>query len=996
MRRIRSCWFILFLLVTIPVIVVPDGKLQAGPQAQGQAQPAQQAAVAKKVLTIEDYGRWRSIANVAVTDDGLWACYVYRPREGDSVLNVRQLDGDKLYTVSLGPQGAGARGAGGPPTGGGAPGGAGGPQFSDDSHWIAYLVNPPERPGARGGQGRGAATPSTGGRGGAQAASAATAAPAPSRRLELLNLADGEKTSWENVASFAFTEGSRALIIKRPKLDQAAHNGTDIIVHYLESGLDESYGSAGEFAVNKGGALLAFTIDAADMIGNGVTVVDLAKGIRRTLDSGKALYGRLAWDDEGTALAVLKGEKKTGLVERENSLLAFKGLDKQPERFEFKAASSADFPKDMVISERGAVSWSEDLTRVFFGIKGQQKEPERRKDDAPPVANVDIWHWKDDRLQSVQMIQANQDQNFTYRAVYLLSSGKFIRLTDEGMRNIQLTRNEAWGVGRDDRAYISDWQETKADYYRVNLTTGERTLMFKAQGQTLGLSPDSKHFLYWKDGHVWDYVLETGQTRNLTQKAAVSFVDKDYDHPGTKPSYGVAGYTKDGRGVVLNHQYDIYLQPYDGSPAENLTGGVGAKEEIRFRYQPLGGEAEQAVVTREADDETFDVDADQGEVDRQFGGPGGRQQDRTIDLSKPVLLTAFGQWTKKAGYYELNGKELKKLIYDDKSFGRLVKAKKTDRLLFTMETFVDFPDYYMTDLKFSNPKRITDANPQQSEYKWGHRILFDFKNKAGVRLQGTLAIPDDYQPGQKLPMLVNFYEKNSQNLHVYQAPNYASSPQFSGFVSNGYLVMQPDIHFNTGRSHSDMLECVEAGVQKVIDLGYADPKRVGLHGHSYSGQGSAYISTQSKMFAAIVAGAAASDLISDFNQLWKTNGTNQHRYDIYGQGRFGTNPYDDLQLFMDQSAVFHARTMNTALLLMQGTDDGSVDWLQGVEFYNALRFNGKNVIFLSYPGEAHGLRNLENQKDFLVRIQQFYDHYLKDAPAPDWMVNGVPYLKKAK
>jgi dienelactone hydrolase len=983
----------LFLVAAIQLASLPGGRLLAVPQ----------AAAEKKALTIEDYGRWRTIANVSLTDNGQWASYVYRPREGESILNVRQLDGEKLYTISLGPQGAAARGGGaGGPGGGGA--GGGGPQFSDDSRWIAYFVNPPERTGARGGAGRGAAAPGAGGAGrgsGGQApqaqGAAAAAAQAPQRKLELLNLATGEKTSWDNIASFAFTEGSRALIIRRPKLDrEATHNGTDMIVHRLDSGVDELIGSVGAFAVNKGGALLAFTIDAADMIGNGVAVLDFGTGIRRTLDSGKALYDRLVWDDGGTALAVLKGEKKTGLVERENGLLAFKAAGKAPERFEFKVSACADFPKDMVISEKGALSWSEDLSKVFFAIKEQEKEPERRRDDAPPVANVDIWHWKDDRLQSVQMIRAPQDRNFTYQAAVAPGTGKFVRLTDEGMRNLQLTRNDAWGVGRDERAYVSDWQETRADFYRVNTSTGERTLMFKAQGQTLGLSPDSKHFLYWKDGQVWDYVIETGENKNLTQRAPVSFVDKEYDHPGTKPSYGVAGFSKDGRGVILNHQYDIYFQPYDGSPAQNLTGGAGAKDEIRFRYQSLGGEGDAVVTTRPEDDQDFDEESDAAGDDRQGFGPGGRQQDRYIDLSKPVLLTAFGQWTKKAGYYELNGKELRPLIYDDKSFGGIVKAKNMDRLLFTMATFADFPNYYLSDTKFAGPKRITDANPQQAEYKWGHRILFDFTNKAGVRLQGTLAIPDDYVQGQRLPMLVNFYEKNSQNLHSYTAPAYASSPQFAGFVSQGYLVMQPDIHFNTRTSHSDMLECVEAAVQKVIDMGYADPKRIGLHGHSYSGQGSAYISTQSKMFAAIVAGAAATDLISDFDQLWKTNGTNQHRYDIYGQGRFGTNPFDDLQLFIGQSALFHARTMNTPLLLLHGTDDGSVEWLQAIEFYNALRFNGKPVILLSYPGEAHGLRNLENQKDFLVRIQQFYDHYLKGKPAPDWMTNGVPFIKKGK
>jgi dipeptidyl aminopeptidase/acylaminoacyl peptidase len=206
--------------------------------------------------------------------------------------------------------------------------------------------------------------------------------------------------------------------------------------------------------------------------------------------------------------------------------------------------------------------------------------------------------------------------------------------------------------------------------------------------------------------------------------------------------------------------------------------------------------------------------------------------------------------------------------------------------------------------------------------------------------------------------------------------------------------MQPDVYYHTGRSHTDMLNSVEAAVRKVIDMGYADPKRIGLHGHSYSGQGSAYISTQSKLFAAIIAGAAATDLVADFNQLWKSSGTSQHRYDTYGQGRFGTNPFDNLELYMDQSAVFNARTMDTPLLLVHGTNDGSVEWLQAIEFYNALRFNGKPVILLSYEGEAHGFTRYDNQYDVMVRMHQFYDHHLKGEKPVEWIANGIPFIKK--
>jgi dipeptidyl aminopeptidase/acylaminoacyl peptidase len=209
--------------------------------------------------------------------------------------------------------------------------------------------------------------------------------------------------------------------------------------------------------------------------------------------------------------------------------------------------------------------------------------------------------------------------------------------------------------------------------------------------------------------------------------------------------------------------------------------------------------------------------------------------------------------------------------------------------------------------------------------------------------------------------------------------------------------MQPDVHFRIGRTHSEMLEAINLAIDVVEEMGYVDPDRIGLHGHSFSGQGSAYIATHSDRFAAIVAGAAATNLISDFNQLWKSSGTNQHGYDTYGQGRFGTNPYDDLELFLDQSATPNAGSMNTPLLILHGTADGSVEWLQAVEFYNGLRWHEKeNVILMSYPGEPHHLRVYENQRDFQIRMRQFYDHWLWDKPAPRWMEMGRSFLQKER
>ncbi|MCP4727928.1 MAG: S9 family peptidase, partial [bacterium] len=527
------------------------------------------------------------------------------------------------------------------------------------------------------------------------------------------------------------------------------------------------------------------------------------------------------------------------------------------------------------------------------------------------------------------------------------------------------------GVGIDNSKYWSDWKDSVADLYCVNTETGERTLILEAQYRTYGISPDSKNFLYWKDSHVWNYKLESNKHTNLTESASVSFIDLESDYAGEKPPYGVAGWTKDENNVILYHKYDLFLQPLDGGSPTNLTGGYGNDNEIRLRYVRLDNE------------------------------------EKFIDLSKTNLLSAYGQWTKKSGFCELSKGNLTELILEDRRFGRVYKAQKADRMMFTIESYADFPNYYISDTRCTEPQAVTDANPWQSKYKWGHRILFEYTNKNGVRLQGTLAIPDDYKEGQKRPMLVNFYEKNSQNLHRHIYPKYATSAGNGGVliepVSKGYLFMQADIHFNIGSSHSDMLDCVEAAVRKVIEMGYADPERIGLHGHSYSGEGASYIATQSKMFAAIVSGAGVANMVADFNHFWGwnyqlsgRNGDNAQRYYYYGQGRWGTNPHDDFETYWNESAVAHVKTMDVPLLLMHGTDDPTVAIMENLEFYNALRFNNKNVILIAYPGEGHGLRKIPNRKDLTIRMQQFFDHYLMDKPAPDWMIHGVPFIEKKK
>lgn len=895
----RACQTFALLLLAA-AIVLPG----ASAQQQG-----------KRTLEIADYRLWRTIQGAEISDDGRWASWTYTKVRGDDSLSVRSLDSDIRHDIERASNGS----------------------ISATGEWIAYSLSPGyldvermERDGDR--------VPSQAG---------------------LMNLASGEQRSWDDVTGFGFSStGSHFWVRKRQTDSDADHDGTGLILRNLAAGYEELIGSVDEMAFNDEGTHLTFTVDAEGGDGNGIYVVDLATGARRALDNSKERYARLTWNEDGTAIAALRGTKPDGMVERENSVVAFSGATTgAPQRFEVPA-NVTGLNDGWVLSEKDNLVFSEDGSRLFVATKAQVAELEDWDDEGLPLADVNIWHWQDDRIQAQQQQQLSRDLDRTYVASIGVGEDRLVHLADDQMRTVQIVANGRWGIGRDDRAYVSDWRPSIADYYRVDTRTGDRTQILEGHLRTLGLSPDSEHFLYWKDGDVWDVRLESGEHTNLTESADVDFTDAEFDRFGEKPPYGIAGFAADGRGVILNHRYDLWLQPWDGSAARNLTDGFGADGEIRLRY--------------------VQTDSD----------------EREIDLDRSMLLEAYGEWTKKEGFFELNGDRLREITWEDRRLGAPQKAADADRYLFTVQSWEDFPDLWVSGPDFADRERVSTANPQQDDYFWGSRILFDYTTDDGIPLQGTLAIPETYQEGDKLPMVVRFYEQYSQDLHAYPTPVYRHQPNFAGLVSNGFLLMQPDVHFRIGSSHSDMLEAVEAATRKVIELGYADPEAVGLSGHSYSGGGSAYIATRSDMFSAIAHGAAPINLVSEFNQLFVGSGQNNHSYDIYGQGRYATNPYDDFDLYWRESPISGVETMDTPVLYLHGEEDPTVNWEQGLEWYNALRFLEKPVIWLSYPDEGHGLRKLQNRVDFQYRLQDFYNHHLKGMPAPSWMTDGVPQVDK--
>ena len=986
--------FRIFLVAAfVPVAVVAQG----APASQAATVQAPSPAGAKKALTISDYSRWRNIEGAEISPDGKWVAYALRfantlPADSRPALHIVNLDTNQDIEVPN----------------------AHSPSFSSDSRWVVYQVDSvPARGGRTGGAGStppatdtstaaagaGAAPQNPGATTPAQGAGRAGAPAAVPPRMELRELASGRTQSWQRMQSGDFNAAASHLILRRraaaaagrgagPAPAPAAPNaarGTDAVVHDLASGRSLFLGSVGDISFNRQGDLLAYTVDAQVRDGNGLFMIDIRSGRTHVLDNDTLQYNRLTWSDDGDRVAVLKGRPVERMRERDNVLLALGNLRTMRDDPEIAMSklepSAAGFPKGFVVSERAPLSWSEDGKRLFLGIIPQTSAPDTaRRRSTDSIADVDIWRTEDERIQSQQMIQAEQERNFTFRQAFDVTEGKYITLTDSAMRTVEISLDGRWAVGRDTRAYISDYKRPAADFYRVNTATGERTLMFKGQltGQhALGISPDGKQYLYWKDNRFQAWDLDAGTSRTLGN-GTNGFINTEFDYPGPRPSYGVVGYTPDGKHVIVAQRYDLVMIPLDGSAgARNLTAGTGARRELRLRpvrTEPIDSAAPRRVRSRQE-----------------------------IDVTRPLTLSAYGEYTKKSGFYRLENGALRELVLDDAVFSNPVRASKAERFLFTRQTFVEFPDLRISGPTFTDARKITDANPQQAEYMWGRRMLFDYRNRDGVRLQGILALPDDYKPGEKRPMIVSFYEKNSQNLHRYTPPSFVTGMGTIPVeaLSRGYITMYADIHFRTGSSHSDMLEGVEAATKKVIEMGYADPKKIAVHGHSYGGEGAAFIGTRSKMFAAVGMGAGVTDLYSDFSQSWGWSyqvtggsGMNGNDYYLFGQGRWGKSPWDDPELYRNESALAHAPNAVAPFLIMHGTADPTVAFSEGMNFYNALRYNGKKAVMLAYPGEGHGLRGLANRRDLTIRYFQFFDHYLKGAPAPKWMTDGVPYIVK--
>lgn len=942
----------------------------------------------KRPLTHDDYDSWKSLGSSAISPDGNWFLYLDTPQKGEADVVVINIKSGKEFRHSVGFTGDGTtahRSAR--------------PQFSYNSTHVVFLISPSQaeikeakkekekEKKEKQDQARGRGNNNS----------------VPKKKLGILALTNGEVTLIEMVKEFKMPEEASGWIAflkekeeekkEEPKDKKAAEKkppekkpeakpeeevekeeeekkeekkkdyGTQLILRSLKDGQETKFESVLFFQFTENGKFLFYTVSDKDKPEiDGMYRQELGKDSTTPLLTGEGNYKRFALNENETRLGFVTDRDDYEADEPTFNLYGMNVGDSQAVLW-VSHTSTAGVPSGMAVSDKSAISFSKDGKIALFGIK-EIPEPKKDEDeDEEEKAKFDLWHWNDPYPQPQQKIMAKRVKNNTWESVFYVDENKFVKLADKDLPDVALLENGniAWGQSIEPYTKMVSYFGSFYDIYIVDPRTGERTIAKEKLFGRASMSPNGKYMIWFKDPSWYVYNVARKTTKNITEAIGVRFDREDHDSPTPARGYGVAGWTDNDASILIYDKYDIWEIKPDGSGARKITEGYGRKNNLSFRYSRLDPE------------------------------------EKTIDPNKALLLRVTNTETMASGFYtdQVSGtKTPEKLLFAEKSFSSPRKAENANVVFFTRSAFDEFPDVWVSDLKFSNPKKVTSLGHQTEPFIWGKEELRNFQSSDGKPLKGILLKPENFDPNKKYPLMVYIYETLHTGYHRFRNPSPGTSINTSYYVSNGYVVWQPDIEYDTGYPGKDALKCVLPGIQMLIREGFIDPEAIGIQGHSWGGYQIAYMITQTNIFAAVESGAPVSNMTSAYGGIrWASGMVRQFQYE-HTQSRLGASLWEVPLRYIENSPVFWADKVQTPILMIHNDEDGAVPWYQGIEYMMALRRLNKVAYMFNYNGEAHGLRKRVNQEDFTIRMQEFFDHHLKGAPAPKWMTDGIKAWEK--
>lgn len=627
------------------------------------------------------------------------------------------------------------------------------------------------------------------------------------------------------------------------------------------------------------------------------------------------------------------------------------------------------------ISEHYPLRFSKDGQKLFFGWKEPLRSYVYASDTSildEERVSVDIWGWQDAEIQPMQLKNLEDKKEESFVAVYHIAEDRVLSIGDPNTGEVHFNPDYTtdWAIALNDRPYRKNYSwniQIGKDLSRVSVKTGQVDLLAREVVGSPRISPGGRYaFWYSNPDSTWmAYVLKTKEEIALTTGLEDIFYDDLHDSPSFPGSNGHAGWSADDRYFLVNGKYDIWkIDPKGEEAPVNLSNGHGDVNQVRYRL--------------------IDLDPDV----------------HFVDLDQKLVFSGMDMNTMESGFFIADAcgrQDPEVLVFGAAAFDGLKRAENGSNYLYQKSTFSHPPDVYLATGPFKNSRQLTHINPQQEDILWGSAELVSYRVHDGDMMDGLLFKPENFDPEKKYPMMVYFYERSSTTLNRYRAPvPSASIINIPFFVSNGYLVFVPDIQYKIGLPGPSAYDCVVPGVQAMIAKGFVDPANIGIQGQSWGGYQVAYIITRTNMFKAAGAGAPVANMTSAYGGIrWGSGMSRMFQYE-QTQSRIGGTLWEKPMHYLENSPLFYADRIQTPTLIMHNDADGAVPWYQGIEFFMALKRNSVPSWLLVYNGEDHNLRERKNKKDLSIRLSQFFDHYLKGAPEPLWMKEGIPAIEKGK
>lgn len=637
---------------------------------------------------------------------------------------------------------------------------------------------------------------------------------------------------------------------------------------------------------------------------------------------------------------------------------------------------SSTIPTGMSIGLQPSYFNSNGSYIFFFLQEALFPEQEAKKNEA----SVSIWSYQDSVLPFKQKPRFEESQ---FLAAINLKNNEITRIEMNNESMIGSKADFALLADRTDIPILDYWwpsYPTKS-YWLINLKTGQRKRLSSAsEWQGMAFSPNGQYMVYYDNAqqHYFSYDLSLGNKQNIS-RITLNNTSKKGLLNETHPFLAIineAAWLSDNSAILVYDDYDIWRLDLKGTkPPVNLTNGYGKKNKIKFRI-----------------------------VENEY--------NNILQKNASVILSAFNIENKYNGFYRLDLNKQQDPIplfmgpctiwhgqgvasIDGHSLQQPpLKAADSKTWIIKKETSVSSPNYFLTH-DFVHYSTLTDLQPQRA-YNWLTTELVTWQQLDSTTCQGVLYKPNNFDPQKKYPLIFEYYEEMSQNMYQFPVPDFSFGRiNIPWYVSRGYLVFTPDIHFDSVKTTN--MTVGDCAVNSLVSAAnflskkpYIDSAKMGIQGHSFGGGETLYLITHTNLFSAACAAASTvSNKITDYLSIVRAHGkpvNSKMTQAEIGHGRTGSTLWQQPEKYMQESPVLYADKVTTPLLLMHNLDDVVCDWNQTAEMFMALRRLQKRVWFLQYERGTHVVYD-KDAIDYTLRMQQFFDHYLKDAPIPKWMKN---------